>query len=34
MGNLVVQTEGEITLSAEIFDFYATNAEAFLSDKI
>ena len=34
MGKLVVQAEGEITPSAEIFDYYATNAEAFLSDKI
>ena len=34
MGKLVGQAEGEIKLSAEIFDYYANNAEAFLSDKI
>ena len=34
MGKLVAQAEGEIKLSAEIFDYYANNAEAFLSDKI
>ncbi len=34
MGKLVSQAEGEIKLSAEIFDYYANNAEAFLSDKI
>ena len=34
MDKLVVQTEEEITLSAEIFDFYGTNAQSFLSDKI
>ena len=34
MGKLVAQAEGEIKLSAEIFDYYASNAEAFLSDKI
>ena len=34
MGKLVAQAEGEIKLSAEIFDYYANNAKAFLSDKI
>jgi succinate-semialdehyde dehydrogenase/glutarate-semialdehyde dehydrogenase len=34
MGKLVTQAEGEIKLSAEIFDYYANHAEAFLSDKI
>ncbi|MBC7587306.1 MAG: aldehyde dehydrogenase family protein, partial [Chitinophagaceae bacterium] len=34
MGKLVAQAEGEIKLSAEIFDYYASNAEAFLADKI
>ncbi len=34
MGKLVAQAEGEIELSAEIFDYYANNAEAFLADKI
>ena len=34
MGKLVSQAEGEIKLSAEIFDYYANHAEAFLSDKI
>ena len=34
MGKLVAQAEGEIKLSAEIFDYYANHAEAFLSDKI
>lgn len=34
MGMLVSQAEGEIKLSAEIFDYYANNAEAFLQDKI
>jgi succinate-semialdehyde dehydrogenase/glutarate-semialdehyde dehydrogenase len=34
MGKLVSQAEGEIKLSAEIFDYYAKNAEEFLSDKI
>ena len=34
MGKLIVQAEVEITLSIEIFDYYATNAEAFLSVKI
>ncbi len=34
MGKLVSQAEGEIKLSAEIFDYYANNAEVFLSDKI
>jgi len=34
MGKLVSQAEGEIKLSAEIFDYYANHAEAFLSDTI
>ncbi len=34
MGKLVAEAEGEIKLSAEIFDYYANNAEAFLADKI
>ncbi len=34
MGKLVTQAEGEIKLSAEIFDYYANNAETFLADKI
>ncbi len=34
MGKLVTQAEGEIKLSAEIFDYYASNAEEFLSDKV
>ena len=34
MGKLVSQAEGEIKLSAEIFDYYANHAEAFLADTI
>ena len=34
MGKLVAQAEGEIKLSAEIFDYYANHAEDFLADKI
>ncbi|MFZ4105058.1 NAD-dependent succinate-semialdehyde dehydrogenase [Flavobacterium sp.] len=34
MGKLISQAEGEIKLSAEIFDYYANHAEEFLSDKI
>ena len=34
MGKLVAQAEGEIKLSAEIFDYYAKHSEEFLSDKI
>lgn len=34
MGKLVAQAEGEIKLSAEIFDYYANHAEGFLADKI
>lgn len=34
MGKLIAHAEGEIKLSAEIFDYYANNAEAFLADKI
>lgn len=34
MGKLVAQAEGEIKLSAEIFDYYATHAESFLLDNI
>ena len=33
MGKLIVQAEGEIKLSAEIFDYYANNAQSFLADK-
>ncbi|MEC5165663.1 succinate-semialdehyde dehydrogenase/glutarate-semialdehyde dehydrogenase [Flavobacterium sp. PL11] len=33
MGKLIAQAEGEIMLSAAIFDYYATNAEEFLADK-
>jgi len=34
MGKLVAQADGEIKLSAEILDYYANHAEAFLADKI
>ena len=34
MGKLLSHAEGEISLSAEIFDYYAKNAEEFLADKI
>lgn len=34
MGKLLVHAEGEIKLSAEIFDYYAKNAEALLADTI
>ena len=34
MGKLVSHAEGEVKLSAEIFDYYAKNAEGFLADKI
>ncbi len=34
MGKLLNHAEGEIKLSAEIFDYYAKNAEAFLADKM
>ena len=34
MGKLLSHAEGEIKLSAEIFDYYAKNAETFLADKI
>jgi succinate-semialdehyde dehydrogenase/glutarate-semialdehyde dehydrogenase len=34
MGKLLAHAEGEIKLSAEIFDYYASNAENFLADKI
>lgn len=33
MGKLVAQAEGEIELSANIFDYYADNGENFLADK-
>lgn len=33
MGKLISQAESEIILSADIFDYYATNAEKFLADK-
>ena len=34
MGKLIAQAEGEIELSAKIFDYYADHAEQFLADKI
>jgi len=34
MGKLFAHAEGEIKLSAEIFDYYASNGENFLADKI
>jgi succinate-semialdehyde dehydrogenase/glutarate-semialdehyde dehydrogenase len=34
MGKLLAQAEGEIDLSADIFDYYADHAEAFLGNKI
>jgi len=34
MGKLLEHAKGEIKLSAEIFDYYAKNAESFLADKI
>jgi len=34
MGKLLSHAEGEIKLSAEIFDYYAKNAESILADKI
>ncbi len=34
MGKLYAHAEGEIKLSAEIFDYYAKNAEEFLTDKV
>ena len=34
MGKLLSHAEGEIKLSAEIFDYYAKNAEGFLADKV
>jgi len=33
MGKLIAQAEGEIELSATIFDYYASNSEEFLADK-
>ena len=33
MGKLIAQAEGEILLSADIFDYYANNAAEFLADK-
>lgn len=33
MGKLLAQSEGEIALSADIIDYYATNGAAFLADK-
>ncbi|WP_159466991.1 NAD-dependent succinate-semialdehyde dehydrogenase [Dyadobacter sp. 3J3] len=33
MGKLIAQAEGEITLSADILDYYADNGEKFLADK-
>ena len=34
MGKLLSDAEGEVTLSADIFEYYAKNAEEFLADKI
>ena len=34
MGKLLAQAEGEIDLSASIFDYYADHGEAFLADKV
>ena len=34
MGKLLAHAEGEIKLSAEIFDYYAKNTETLLADKI
>lgn len=34
MGKLIAQAEGEIELSADIFDYYADHGEEFLADKI
>ncbi len=34
MGKILAQAEGEIDLSADIFDYYAENGEAFLADKV
>jgi succinate-semialdehyde dehydrogenase/glutarate-semialdehyde dehydrogenase len=34
MGKLLAHAKGEIKLSAEIFDYYANNAESFMADKI
>jgi len=33
MGKIISQAEGEIDLSADILDYYATNGEKFLADK-
>ena len=32
MGKIIAQAEGEIDLSANIFDYYATNGAGFLAD--
>ncbi|TDD96889.1 NAD-dependent succinate-semialdehyde dehydrogenase [Flavobacterium cellulosilyticum] len=34
MGKVIAQAEGEIDLSANIFDYYADHGEAFLADKV
>lgn len=34
MGKLLAQAEGEIDLSADIFDYYADHGEKFLADKV
>lgn len=34
MGKLIAQAEGEVDLSADIFDYYATHGEEFLADKL
>ena len=34
MGKIIAQAEGEIDLSADIFDYYADHGEEFLADKV
>ncbi|WP_339837321.1 NAD-dependent succinate-semialdehyde dehydrogenase [uncultured Flavobacterium sp.] len=34
MGKLIAEAEGEIELSADIFDYYANHGEEFLADKV
>lgn len=34
MGKLIAQAEGEVDLTADIFDYYADNAEKFLAPKV
>jgi acyl-CoA reductase-like NAD-dependent aldehyde dehydrogenase len=33
MGKLIAQARGEVVLSADIFDYYAKNAERFLAPR-